>query len=170
VRYVLVGAHAANGYTGRPRNTIDVGMIVQSPRKAAKAIAAAYPQLLMRDTPVVIRFMDGDVEAIDLMKPSGSPLWARLLKETVEVRLENELVTIPVLEGVLAGKFAAMMSPLRRQADKLIDGGDFVRIVEANTTINLDFASEMAELVYAGGGQCMRKLIEDVRAGRRIEF
>ncbi len=44
------------------------------------------------------------------------------------------------------------------------------KTAQDNTTINLALASEMAELVYAGGGQCMRKLIEDVRAGRRIEF
>src|SRR5687767_8389046 len=82
VRYVVVGAHAANGYSGRPRTTIDVDVIVQFPKKAAKAIAAAFPNLVMQDTPVVIRFMAGENEAIDVMKPIGSKLWARLLKET----------------------------------------------------------------------------------------
>src|SRR3954452_12251177 len=58
VKYVIVGAHAANGYTGRPRATVDVDVIVQYPKKAASAIAAAFPKLVMRDTPVVVRFMD----------------------------------------------------------------------------------------------------------------
>src|SRR5437867_11756629 len=59
VGYVIVGAHAANGYSGRPRTTVDVDVVVQFPKKAAKAIAAAYPKLSMRDTAVVSRFMDG---------------------------------------------------------------------------------------------------------------
>src|SRR5688572_7404548 len=84
VRYVIVGAHATNGYTGRARATVDVDVVVQFPKKAARAIAAAFPQLQMRDTPVVTRFMRGELEAIDLMKPASSPLWARLLKESRE--------------------------------------------------------------------------------------
>ena len=170
VRYVIVGAHATNGYTGRPRATIDVDVVVQFPKKAAQAIAAAFPELTIRDTPVVTRFMKGEDEAIDLMKPSGSRLWARLLKESRQVPIGDELVNIPVLEGVLAAKFAAMMSPHRRQADKLIDGGDFIRLVEANERINLDLLQELGELVFSGGGAVVLKLAEDARAGRRLEF
>ena len=73
VKYVIVGAHAINGYTGRPRATVDVDVIAQHPRKAARAIAAAFPRLQMQDTPVVIRFKDEDHEAIDVIKPTGSP-------------------------------------------------------------------------------------------------
>ena len=100
--------------------------------------------------------MDGDVEAVDLMKPIGCALWARLLKDNREITIDNESVVIPSLEGVLAAKFAAMMSPHRRQGDKLIDGGDFVRIVEANANINLDLVTELGELVYSGGGTYVR--------------
>lgn len=170
LKYVLVGAHAANGYSGRPRATIDVDVVVQFPKKAAKAVAAAFPQLQMRDTPVVIRFMDGDIEAIDLMKPAGSQLWARLLKETFEIRLEGERVRIPSLEGVLAAKFAAMASPYRRPTDKQQDGADFMRIVDANAEIDLDLLHELGDLVYTGGSAFVLKLVADARAGRRLEF
>jgi hypothetical protein len=170
VRYVVVGAHAANGYTGRPRTTIDVDVVVQFPKKAAKAIAAAYPDLVMRDTAVVIRFMAGEDEAIDLMKPIGSKLWARLLKETREVDVEGEAVRIPTLEGVLAAKFAAMASPHRRVLDKQQDGVDFGRIVVANKQIDLQALEHLGELVYAGGGAEIVKLVQDARAGRRLEF
>ena len=88
VKYVIVGAHATNGYTGRVCATVDVDVVVQFPKKAARAIAAAFPNVVMRDTPVVTRFMQGKLEAIDLMKPTSSRLWARLLKESREVRVE----------------------------------------------------------------------------------
>ena len=170
VQYVIVGAHAANGYTGRPRTTVDVDVIVKHPKKAARAVAAAFPDLQMQDTPVVTRFKDALHEAIDLMKPVGSKLWGRLLNETRDVRLGGELVRIPVLEGVLAAKFCSMVSPLRRLADKQQDGVDFLRIVEVNETIDSRLAAELGELVYAGGGKEILKLIADARAGRRLEF
>ena len=170
VKYVLVGAHAANGYTGRPRATVDVDVVVQFPKKAARAIAAAFPHLQMRDTPVVTRFMDGDVEVIDLMKPTSSKLWGRLLGTTTEIRVGSEVIPIPALEGVLAAKFAAMTSPNRRQADKLIDGGDFIRIVEANPKVDLDLLNQLGELVFPGGGEFVLRLVADARAGRRLEF
>jgi predicted nucleotidyltransferase len=170
LRYVVVGAHAANGYTGRPRMTIDVDVVVQFPKKAAKAVAAAFPDLVMRDTPVVIRFMAGEDEAIDLMKPIGSKLWARLLKETRQIDVNGEPVHIPSLEGVLAAKFAAMASPHRRMLDKQQDGVDFGRIVVANQQIDLPLLEHLGELVYSGGGAAIVQLVADARAGRRLEF
>lgn len=170
VEYVVVGAHAANGYTGRPRATVDVDVVVKDPRKAANAITAAFPKLTMQDTPVVTRFKDEEHEAIDLMKPGGSPLWSRLLSETRDVRIGSESVRIPSLEGVLAAKFAAMVSRFRRLADKQQDGVDFLRIVEANEQIDEARANELAELVYPGGGKEILKLIADARAGKRLEF
>ena len=55
LKYVLVGAHAANGYLGRPRNTVDVDVIVQFPKKASAVIAKAFAGLTIQDTPVVTR-------------------------------------------------------------------------------------------------------------------
>jgi hypothetical protein len=170
VRYVVVGAHAANGYTGKPRTTIDVDVIVQFPKKAAKAVAAAFPDLVMRDTPVVIRFMAGEEEAIDLMKPTGSKLWARLLNDTKQIEVEGEPVHIPTLEGMLAAKFAAMASPSRRLLDKQQDGLDFARIVDVNKQIDLQVLEQLGELVYAGGGTAIVKLVDDARAGRTLTF
>ncbi len=170
VRYVLVGAHAANGYTGRPRTTVDVDVVVQFPAKAAKAVRAAFPRLKMLTMPYVIRFMDGDTEAIDLIKPIGSRLWAELLKTSREIRLEGEQVCIPPLEGVLAAKFSAMVSPYRRLTDKQQDAADFMRIVDANADVDLNILTRLGELVYDGGGDSVLKLLTDARAGRRLEF
>lgn len=168
--YVIVGAHATNGYTGRPRATVDVDVIALHPKKAAKALAAAFPHLTVRDTPVVIRFLDDDHEAIDVMKPVGSPLWRALLKDRVSLRVGNAKVNVPTVEGVLAGKFAAMVSPHRRLADKQIDAGDLMRIVEANGQLNASRLESLGELVYSGGGKELLKLVADARAGRRLQF
>ena len=171
VNYVLVGAHAANGYTGRPRATIDVDVVVQFPKKAARAVAAAFPQLTPRDTPVVTRFLtaDGD-EAIDLMKPTSSPLWKRLLKDPRVVTIENEPLRIPSLEGMLAAKFASMVSIGRRMPDRQQDAVDFARMIDANPQIDEPALKDLGELVYPGGGADVLKLVADARAGRRLDL
>jgi hypothetical protein len=161
VKYVIVGAHAINGYSGRPRATVDVDVIAQHPKKAARAIGAAFPHLKMQDTPVVIRFKDEDHEAIDVMKPAGSSLWPRLLKDAVELRIGRMTLRVPRLEGVLAAKFSSMCSPLRRVPDRQQDAADFIRVVEANAKINLEVLEELGELVYTGGGGNLLKLVAD---------
>lgn len=170
VKYVIVGAHAANGYTGRPRATVDVDVIVQFPKKAAEAIAAGFPNLTMQDTPVVIRFKDAGHEAIDLLKPETSKLWPELLKLRKPIRIEDVEAFVPSVEGVLAAKFSAMASLGRKIADKMVDGGDFIRIVEANEAIDLALLERLGELVFAGGGKEILKHVADARAGKRLEF
>jgi hypothetical protein len=170
VKYVIVGAHAANGYNGRPRATVDVDAVVQFPKKAAKAIAAAFPKLQMRDTPVVTRFMDGDQEAIDLMKPSSCKLWGRLLKDAREMRTQQGLIRIPTLEGVLAAKFVLMISPLRRLPDRKQDAVDFLRIVEVNKHIDQTALKDLGNLVFEDGGNRLVKLVSDARAGKPLEI
>lgn len=171
LKYVIVGAHAANGYVGRPRATVDVDVVVQFPKKASRAIAAAFSDLKMTDTPVVIRFTRSDgEEAIDVMKPIGSPLWNKLLKIAIAVDVDGTMIQIPPLEGVLAAKFAAMASPHRRHLDKQQDAVDFGRIVSVNQNIDLTILDELGELVYAGGGKELLELVTDARAGRRLEF
>jgi hypothetical protein len=170
LKYVLVGAHAANGYLGRPRNTIDVDVIVQFPKKASKLIADAFKGLKMVDTPVVTRFKfpNGD-EAIDLMKPIGSPLWRALLKTAITTKVEGVLIRIPPVEGVLAAKFSAMASPHRRHLDRKQDGLDFARIVTVNERIDTGMLQRLADLVYPGGGKEILKLFADARAHRDLE-
>lgn len=171
LRYVLVGAHAANGYSGRPRNTVDVDVIVQFPKKASAVIAKEFSELTVHDTPVVIRFKRADgEEAIDLMKPGSSPLWKELLRTAVTVKIDRVPVRIPTVEGVLAAKFSAMASRFRRPLDKQQDGLDFARIVTVNERLELPSLERLGELVYSGGGRDILKLVVDARAGKRLEF
>lgn len=171
VKYVIVGAHAINGYTGRPRATVDVDVIVQHPKKAARAISEAFPELRMQDTPVVIRFKDELNEAIDLLKPSGSPLWPRLLKEARNIRVGKSMIRVPTLEGALAAKFSSIMtSPLRRVPDRQQDAVDFIRIVEANKDIDMDSLQELGELVYRNGGTKLLELVARARAGSMLDI
>jgi hypothetical protein len=170
VKFVLVGAHAISGYTGRPRATLDVDVISDAPKKAMQALAKAFPDLEIQDHPVVIRFFRDGREVIDVIKASSSPIFKRVLKLRRTIKMSGETVPVPILEAALAAKFAAMTSPTRKVTDRQQDGVDFARAVEASKRIDLALLEELGELVYIGGGKEILKLVVDARAGRRLEF
>jgi len=170
VKFVLVGAHAISGYTGRPRATLDVDVISDAPKKAMNALSAAFPDLEVQDHPVVIRFLRDKREAIDVIKASSSPLFRRILKATRTVHIGGEPVPVPILEAALAAKFAAMVSPTRKVTDRVQDGVDFARAVEMSKRLDLKLLEELGQLVYDGGGREILKLVQDAKAGRRLEF
>lgn len=171
VPYVLVGAHAANGYTGRPRNTVDVDVVVRSPKKATEAVAKAFPELTANDHAVVVRFKRADgEEAIDLMKPLGSKLWPELIKIARSIKINGYSVRVPPLEGVLAAKLAAMVSLSRRLEDKYIDVGDFIRIVNSNTEIDETLLARLGDLVFPEGGKEILRHLKQARAGKPLSI
>src|SRR5688572_13950558 len=94
VEFVIVGAHAINGYTGRPRATVDVDVVAERPEKASRAIASAYPRLVRQAMRGVIRFRDEDHEAIDVIRPTTSALWRRLIHDAIEVRVSGTTLRI----------------------------------------------------------------------------
>ena len=170
VKFVLVGAHALSAYTGKPRATMDVDVISDSPKKAMQALTKAFPSLEIQDHPVVIRFLRDKQEAIDVIKASTSLIFKRILKLTRTITISGEPVPVPVLEAALAAKFAAMTNPARKITDRQQDGVDFARAVEANKRIDLALVQELGELVYMGGGKEILKLVHDAKAGRRLKF
>jgi hypothetical protein len=168
VKFVLVGAHAISGYTGKPRATLDVDIITDAPKKATVALSAAFPELEVQDHPVVVRFLRDGREAIYVIKAASSPVFRRILKLTRIITMGGESVPVPILEAALAAKFAAMVNPTRKVLDRRQDGLDFARVFEANTQIDLPLLNELGELVYVGGGKEIVKLVEDARAGRAL--
>ncbi len=171
VRPVLMGTHGLAGYRSESRATQDVDVLVRKKdiRKAVRAVQRAYPSFVVQDTPVVTRFVDPatDKVVIDVMKPTQD-VFRLVFRHTIPV---GETHDIPELEMALISKFAAMTSPLRRQAKKFVDAGDFVDVVENNRDVlDLTKMRRLAEKVYPGGGAEVMKLVEDILAGRKIEI
>src|SRR4051812_3264233 len=101
VRFMLIGAHALGGWTGTPRATLDVDVLVgiRGYKKAVKALLAAFPHLEAKGEEVVTRFRDpeSDKVVIDVVKPN-QPLYRVGLKHTHTVEVEGETYEIPSLE------------------------------------------------------------------------
>ena len=170
LKFVLVGGHAVNAWTGRARATVDIDIIAEKPARARDALKQAFPELTVEEHPVVIRFKDEKLEAIDIIRPESSPLFKRVLKLTHSVQLGDSQVHIPQQEAILALKFAAMAMPTRQLEDRHIDARDFIMVAKLIAAPDEALLNELGELAYTGGGKDLLKLVADARAGRRLEF
>ncbi len=171
VRFVLMGNYGMTGWRREARATEDVDVLVRARdhRRAVRAVHEAYPQLQIADFAVVTRFLDPmtAIPSIDLMKVNR-PLFKVAFRQTV---LAEGGYLIPNLGYALACKFAAMVSPNRIERKKYLDASDFMAMVESNaSSIRLARLKRLGERVYPGGGAEILQLVEDAKAGRRLEF
>jgi hypothetical protein len=166
---LLLGTHGVGGYRSQPRATQDVDLLIRKKEhtKAIKAVRKAFPQLDVRDASVVTRFLDPRTgnPVVDLMKPM-SDLFKVAFRFSLPV---GQSYRIPQLELALVSKFAAMVSPNREQAKKLIDAGDFVDMVKKNLQdIDEEKLKLLANKVYLRGAVEIIKIIRNVEMGRPI--
>jgi hypothetical protein len=171
VSFTLVGAHGLGGWTGKPRATEDVDVVVSQRhvKKAVAALTTAFPDLEVDDQPAVVRLRNRETGAVvvDVMKPNQSVIHAAL-KNTHTVRSVRSTYNVPSVEMALALKFAPMVSLNRAEADKLIDSADFIRVVQNNANVDLDKLAALGELVYRGGGKEIVEFVRRVRAGEQL--
>jgi hypothetical protein len=131
IRFVLTGGYAIGGWTGRPRATQDVDILVNEGRahvRAVNAIRALYPNLGVRDFAEVTGFfIPGEQESVldvtyphraDLEETLADPVWAQNEEHGIRYR-------VPSLEAALANKYGVMRSATRDPARRLLDAADF---------------------------------------------
>ena len=182
IPFVLTGAHGIGGWTGKPRNTQDVDILVKAGRnhgRAVKALQALYPQLEVRTfTGLTAFFVPGETASvIDLACPYRAdqeetlahPAWTENKEQGLRYR-------VPALEAALANKYGAMMTPTRDLDKRMQDAVDFTRMVqhssdEGRIPIDLQWLEALGEKVWPGGGGMeILRLVESVKAGRAIHF
>src|SRR5262249_39575747 len=127
---VLMGTHALVVYRSESRATQDVDVLVtkKDVHKAVRVLQRKYPYLEVNDGSAVTRMLDpvSQKVVIDVIKPSSEAMKS-VFRHTVKIGRTHR---IPDLEMALACKFVAMMSPVRREAKRLVDLADFVDVVE----------------------------------------
>lgn len=163
IPFVLTGAHAIGGWTGRPRDTYDVDILVKGGRnhgRAVNAIKALYPELEVRRVHgVTAFFVPGEKESvIDVTYPHradnaetlANPVWVENKEQGLRYR-------IPSLEAALANKYGAMLSLSRDPGKRGLDAVDFSFMVKHSTEegrqpIDVAKLQTLGELVWPGGG------------------
>jgi len=176
IPFVLTGQYGISTWTGRPRATHDVDVIVKGGRnhaRAVKALKALYPVLEVRSfTGLTAFFVPGERESvIDVMMPYRADI-EMTLATGIWIEDEGLRYRIPVLEAALANKYGAMLNPDRDLGKRAIDAVDFLHMVRhtndaGREPLDLDQLSALGELVWPGGGGAeILRLVEQVKAGR----
>jgi len=167
--WVLMGLYGYVGYLASPRATQDVDVLVDfaEAETAIAAIVAAWPQLQVERTPVVIRFrdpgeiaIDGEMkQVIDLMLPNDDCYTAILKKfHRIDEATGNR---IPILEAACASKFAALVSPFRQWEKKQQDAVDLRSILLPSAEIiDKKLLKKLGDLVYPDGGKELLEFLE----------
>jgi hypothetical protein len=182
IPFVLTGAHGIGGWTGRPRSTQDVDILVKAGRnhgRAVTAVRALYPELEVRTfTGLTAFFVQGEKESvIDIVCPYrpdqeetlANPVWTENKEQGIRYR-------VPALEAALANKYGAMLTLTREVQRRMQDAVDFTQMVqhssdEGRQPIDLGKLQALGEKVWpGGGGKEILRMVEKVKAGRPIHF
>ena len=161
IPFVLTGAHGISMWTGRPRSTHDVDILVKAGRNQARAVnamKALYPELKVRTAHgVVAFFMPGETESvIDVTYPHRADNEVTL-QTALWIEKEGLTYRIPALEAALANKYGASLNPFREPGKRAQDVVDFYFMVKHSTDegrepIDLAALSKLGEMVWPGGG------------------
>jgi hypothetical protein len=160
IPFVLTGAQAIGGWTGRPRATQDVNLLVKPGRnltRAVKAVRELYPQLEVRPVADVWAFfVPGEKDSvIDATYPHRADL-EETLAHPVWVEDRGLRYRIPALEAALANKYGAMLTATRGLEKRGQDVVDFWLMVkhsldEGQQPIDLQRVAALGEKVWPGG-------------------
>jgi hypothetical protein len=182
IPFVLTGAHGLGGWTGRPRSTKDVDILVKEGKnfgRATKAVATLYPQLEARVFPGIMAFfVSGDKESvIDVIFPHRADLEETLRNPTWSENKELGLrYRVPSLEEAMANKYGAMITSNRPLVKRQLDVVDFEWMVihsmdKDRKPIGLARLEFLGEKVWpGGGGKEILRLVEEVKAGKAINL
>lgn len=182
IPFVLTGAHGIGGWTGRPRSTKDIDILVKGGRnhaRAVKAIKELYPELETKDHGGVIAFyVPGDIDSVidvtfplrdDQIETLSNPTWTE--NEAMGLRYR-----VPSLEEALANKYGAMLTPARASRKRRQDIIDFEYMVQhsmdkGRKPIDLDRLEVLGNKVWpGGGGKEILRLVDEVKAGKAINL
>lgn len=182
IPFVLTGAHGIGGWTGRPRSTKDVDILVKGGRnltRAVNALKALYPQLEVGNFAEVTAFFNpGQTESLidvtyphraDLQETLANPIWVANKELGLRYR-------VPSLAEALANKYGAMLTPNRAWEKRQQDLVDFSLMVkhsmdEGQRAIGLGRLEILGEKVGpAGGRKEILRLVERVKAGNAISL
>ncbi len=167
---------------GRPRNTLDIDILVKGGRnfsRAVKALSELYPDLEVRQlTKLTGFFVPGEKHSvIDVSYPNradnAETLANAIWTEDQEIGVRYR---IPTLEEALANKYGAMLALTRSLPKRMLDAVDFAWMVlhstdEGRAAIDLPRLEVLGELVWPRGGRKeILSLVELVKAGRAINI
>ncbi len=176
IPFVLTGAYGIAGWTGRPRATHDVDILVRAGRnhaRAVKALKELYPQLeVVKQGGRTAFFVPGEkLSVLDVVYPFRADQEITLATG-IWAEGAGPRCRVPTLEAALANKYGAMLSVGRSPIKRGQDGIDFATMVQhsldaGRQPIDLEALEKLGEKVWpGGGGQEILRCVELAKTGQ----
>jgi len=168
-RHALIGGLVA-GYYGKGRATVDVDMLVSKRSKQRLQAALEKRGYDVRVSPDMMRlYIPGESEAVgDLVEQEAHPVLHAAFAATAPGVILGIPVRIVRRGAFVALKFHAAVSPTRQATDKAQDVVDIMRVLDKEFNAEDErLAMKIVSKVYPGAKAEFRRLIDDVRHGRR---
>ena len=157
IPFVVVGARAANAYADEPRTTQDIDVLTEQYKELAEWIHQEYPQLEMKSSELVIRFLIANKPVIDVMIPNDD-IFKAALGDTR--RFGKFDVASP--EAMVALKFSAIFSKHRAMLKKEQDRVDIARMI-SHTKIKIAKSARYVKDLFPGAAHAFIGFIKKVR-------
>lgn len=170
---VLIGGLAV-GHHWRPRATVDVDMLV--PGRALKPVTAEARRhdYDVRSFPGMIRIYapsSREESIADLVSADAHPVLRAAFRETEDVELLGQDVSVVNRGALVALKFHSSASPDRAPLDRQQDVIDIGRVIEKRFDARDEAtARRIAALSYPGAAADFDALVADLRAGRPVQI
>jgi hypothetical protein len=164
--HVFIGGIVVGCYSGRPRATQDVDVVLapgSDADAAARAIAGLGKRLTIQRFPSFIAIQrpasDGGASAVDLVTTSaGSYGLAFEAGETL--RLEGQAIRIPSIEVMLVLKYTAAVNPIRPAERALQDWADLAAMAAGTPTLHRERAYRLGNAVVPGYGDDLERRLK----------
>jgi hypothetical protein len=169
IRWALVGAGAVNYYSGKPRSSLDVDLLIDGPRldqavAIAKGVLGPRAGETRHETHVTLRAARSPL-VIDLIRGNQHPLFEEALRR----RRRRGVVRIPTVEALLALKYLSAVSPHRPTADKRQDILDFARTLQASRgRVDVPQLIELGAMAHDRARGEIAQLVDDVLHDRPL--
>jgi len=176
IPFVLTGQYGNSNWTGRPRATHDIDLLVKAGRnfeRVINALKALYPELVVRRfTGLTGFFVPGENQSVIDVSCPQRPDNEETLRTAIWLEDAGLRYRIPKLEAALANKYGAMLSLGRDPGKRLVDAGDFTFMVKhasepGRDSIDMQELARIGEKVWpGGGGQEITRLVQVVQSGK----
>lgn len=175
IPFVLTGAHGFSVWTGRPRATKDVDLLLKHGRNYIRAVAAIkelYPTLEERRFGTLTAFfVPGETQSVIDISYPARPDNEATLKTAIWSKKRSLRYRIPDLEPALANKYGAMLAMGREPGKRAQDMIDFFWMVKHSLTsrrkIHLKKLEALGEMVWpGGGGREILRLVAEAKTGK----
>jgi hypothetical protein len=166
----VIGGIAVGCYSGRPRATRDVDLVIDRsalPRSVAADLRAAVGARRIERLRSSIAFIGktaaGERELLDVITTRAGS-YGLALEHCETLDIAGTPVRIPTVEAMLALKYTAAVNPVRSAARAAQDWADIWAIADAQPSLRFAVIELLAEQIVPGFGI---DLVRRLRAHRR---